>query len=144
MGRNLEKSMFPSSPSTLSSASRFRTDSNRLLRNSGTLSESRSSGYEPRRLDILTLSLSTNWSYDLTDMPFRSRAMTGLEFFSGSPFLMSDISRSSNHVLPAYLRLRYASSMLRLVLFPNLRGRVKRNTSVLLFRMLSISLDLST
>ena len=73
------------------------------------------------------------------------RGMTGLAFFSGSSGLSSDILRPSNHGLPAYLSLKYASIMLRFMDFPNLLGRVNRKTAVPLFdRTKSISGVLST
>ncbi len=76
---------------------------------------------------------------------FRERLMTTWAFFSGSSGRISDIrmplKRSGSS---AYLRLRYASSMLRKRVFPNRWGRGMNVMCVPVLMMISMNLDLST
>ena len=96
-------------------------------------------------MDSFSVNLDLNLSGPPLPMSLKLREMTGLAFFSGSSGLSSDILKPSNHWLPAYLSLKYASIMLRFRDFPNLLGRVNRKTAVPLFdRTKSISGVLST
>ena len=63
-------------------------------------------------------------SYVATFVSFRSRWITGNAFLYLSNSGCFEISRPSNQSLPLYWMLKKASSMDRLVVFPNLRGRV--------------------
>ena len=86
---------------------------------------------------ILRRKVSRKESNESVESPLRSSLTTGYAFFSGSSGRSVSMERPSNHVFPACSMFRYASIMLRFVDLPNLRGLVKRNTSVPLLNSMS-------
>ena len=71
---------------------------------------------------------SMNLSYVSALALPRARWITGNAFLYLSYSGNFDISNPSNHVFPSYRMLKKASSIVRFVVFPNLRGRTNRYT----------------